>query len=110
LLIGFKRLLKVVRGNVCEKKNKHIMLNLDLRLSELTARQFLELIGTRPAAEGKQTKKFVYGIAGLASIANCSLPTAQKIKNSGKVPFFQAGRKIVWDVEAVLQALATKNV
>lgn len=50
-------------------------------------------------------KNFVYGIAGLASILKCSTVTAQKLKSSGAVPYSQAGRKIVFDVNAVLEAI-----
>lgn len=86
------------------------MLNLNMPLGQLTGAQFLELLNrgdyTPKIAE---VKNYVYGIAGLASIAKCSLPTAQKIKNSGTVPFMQAGRKIIWDVDAVLQALENKK-
>jgi len=53
--------------------------------------------------------KNVYGIIGLAELLNCSKPTAQKIKNSGKVPFSQIGRIIIFDVEKVLLALEVKN-
>ena len=58
----------------------------------------------RPEVEEKP-RKLVYGIAGLASVLGCSVPTAQKIKNRGDVPFMQKGRKIVFDVEAVLEAI-----
>ena len=49
--------------------------------------------------------QLVYGIAGLASILGCSVPTAQKIKNSGKIPFMQQGRKVVFEVSKVLKAI-----
>ncbi len=50
-------------------------------------------------------RKLVYGISGLAAILDCSVPTAQKLKNEGKVPYFQEGRKIVFDVDQVLDAI-----
>ena len=49
--------------------------------------------------------KYVYGIAGLAQLLNCSHPTAHRLKASGKIPFTQAGRKIVFEEKAVLSAL-----
>jgi excisionase family DNA binding protein len=49
--------------------------------------------------------QLIYGVDGLARLLNCSKPTAQRIKDSGKIPFMQLGRKIVFDEQAVLQAL-----
>ena len=49
--------------------------------------------------------RFIYGIDGLARLMNCSKPTAQRLKDSGKIPFTQVGRKIVFDETAVLSAL-----
>jgi len=54
----------------------------------------------------KPPQRLVYGIAGLANIAGCSIPTAQKIKNSGKVRYIQNGRKLIFVVEQVLEDLA----
>lgn len=49
--------------------------------------------------------RHVYGIHGLARLLHCSNPTAQKLKNSGRIPYKQAGRKLVFDVDEVLKAL-----
>ena len=57
------------------------------------------------AEEEKPEPRLVHGIAGLASILGCSIPTAQKMKNSGRVPYIQEGRKIVFEVEKVLEAM-----
>ena len=54
--------------------------------------------------------RHIYGISGLARLLNCSKPTAQRIKDSGKIPFTQAGRKIVFDEKAVLSALEKGGV
>ena len=83
------------------------MIGLNTPISELTARQLLELLNANNAnpIDSNLSRNFVYGIAGLAKIANCSLPTAQKLKNSGLIPFSQAGRKIIFDVDAVLQSI-----
>lgn len=63
-----------------------------------------ELSTTAPKVE-VQEKRYEYGIAGLARILNCSIVTAQKIKNSGKIPYQQVGRKVIFDVEKVLAAV-----
>jgi len=88
------------------------MKDLSTPLWQLSVGEFKELLQSAPTIELKEnseTKKYVYGIAGLASIANCSNPTAQKIKNSGKVPYSQAGRKLIFEVQAVLEALAAPS-
>jgi hypothetical protein len=53
----------------------------------------------------------VHGLKGLQELLSCSKFTAQKIKNSGKIPFIQIsnGKKLMFDREAVIDAL-TKNV
>lgn len=71
----------------------------------------------REAMSGKSDEKatsssspteYVYGIGGLARLLNCSNPTAQRIKDSGKIPFTQVGRKLIFDVNKVLTALNRK--
>ncbi|SFF22299.1 DUF3853 family protein [Spirosoma endophyticum] len=54
--------------------------------------------------------RHIYGISGLARLLNCSKPTAQRIKDSGKIPFTQIGRKIVFNEKAVLVALDKREV
>ena len=36
----------------------------------------------------------INGIRGLANYINCSIGTAQKLKNSGKIPFYNLGSKV----------------
>lgn len=50
--------------------------------------------------------EYVFGIAGLAKLLNCSKPTAQILKSSGKISFKQTGRKIVFDKNQVLQEIS----
>lgn len=82
----------------------------DTPVYQLSVNQLLTIINSQPEVKeeplkAKNEPRLVYGLSGLASLLNCSLPTAQKLKNSGTVPFKQAGRKIVFDVEAVLRAI-----
>ena len=62
-----------------------------------------------PQTNPTTCKQYVYGLSGLASLLNCSHPTAQRIKDSGKIPYQQVGRKIVFEVDAVLSALNKKR-
>lgn len=50
----------------------------------------------------------IYGIKGLAKFLQVSTVTAQKIKNSGKIPFSQVERTIVLNKVDVLEALKKK--
>ena len=85
------------------------MTHLERPLFSLTVKEFIELTGNRPAPDVHDystPKKYAYGIGGLAEVLNCSLPTAQRIKNSGAISFMQAGRKLIFDVEKVLEELS----
>ena len=61
--------------------------------------QYLETTGER---------KLIYSMQELADLLGTSLMTAQKIKNSGKIPFMQIGRKCIFNVDRVLAALENK--
>lgn len=54
-------------------------------------------------------EKYVYGINGLAELLNCSRPTAQRHKNSGKIPYYQIGNTIIFDKESVLEAISNQK-
>lgn len=56
-------------------------------------------------------KKYVYGIAGIARLFNCSIPTANRIKASGKLDnaIRQIGRKIIVDAELAIELAGRKN-
>jgi len=55
-------------------------------------------------AEVVPEKHYEYGIAGIAKIFGCSIPTANRIKKSGVIDsaITQMGRKIVVDTELAL--------
>jgi len=84
-------------------------------ISEILARvQKIEtLIEATPTETAETTatepEPFIYGITGLAKFLKCSLPTAQKIKNSGRIPFSQAERTIIFKKAEVLSALSNTN-
>jgi len=83
--------------------------NLPEAISELLAKvQNIEnLIGATPTEKAPaDPEPFIYGINGLAKFLQVSTPTAQKIKNSGKIPFSQAERTIIFRKTDVLEALS----
>ena len=61
-------------------------------------------------ASAKEQKHFVYGLAGLARLFWCSLPTANRIKQSGKIDraITHIGRKIIIDAELALELAGRK--
>ena len=61
-------------------------------------------------SSAKEQKHFVYGLAGLARLFGCSLPTANRIKQSGKIDraITKIGRKIIIDAELALELAGRK--
>lgn len=57
------------------------------------------------------SKKYVYGIAGIARLFGCSIPTANRIKQSGKIDkaITQIGRKIIVDASLALELAGRKT-
>lgn len=70
-----------------------------LHLNQLTAKVTLP-----EPAKGDNIE--IRGIHGLAKFLGVSPVTAQKIKNSGNIPFSQFGRVILFDGTKVLEAMA----
>lgn len=91
------------------------MVTNDTPIAMLTVGQLREVLGS-DHAEVVQVqageKGYVYGIAGLARLFNCSIPTANRIKASGKLDkaIKQIGRKIVVDAELALELAGKKEV
>lgn len=56
-------------------------------------------------------KKHVYGLHGIAQLFGCSMPTANRIKKSGKIDkaIAQIGRKIIVDAELALELAGRKT-
>ena len=56
-------------------------------------------------------KKYVYGVRGIAQLFGCSMPTASRIKKSGKIDkaITQIGRKIIVDAELALELAGYKT-
>ena len=56
-------------------------------------------------------KKYVYGIHGISQLFGCSIPTAHRIKKSGKIDkaITQIGRKIIVDADLALELAGRKT-
>ena len=66
---------------------------------------------TAKASSSKEEKQYVYGLAGIARLFGCSLPTANRIKQSGKInrAITQVGRKIIVDADLALELAGRKT-
>ena len=56
-----------------------------------------------PETPVPDSQQFLYSISELASFLSCSVGTAQKLKNSGKIRYKQFGRKCVFNTLEVLE-------
>ena len=67
--------------------------------------------GETAKASSKEEKRYVYGLAGIARLFGCSLPTANRIKQSGKInrAITQIGRKIIVDADLALELAGRKT-
>ena len=86
----------------------------------MTSGEFMEFlkeglnrtVATEPVSPLANThKEYVYGIAGIAKLFGCSIPTANRIKKSGKIDqaITQIGRKIIVDAELALELAGKKT-
>lgn len=95
--------------NIKELKQKPIW--------QMTGEEFLYLQQNSPHAEGQTpvvvdtSKRYVYGLLGIAKLFGCSMPTANRIKQSGKIDeaITQIGRKIIVDAELALELAGRKT-
>lgn len=64
-----------------------------------------------PLVVADPSKKYVYGIRGIATLFGCSIPTANRIKQSGKIDkaITQIGRKIIVDAGLALELAGRKT-
>jgi aspartate/tyrosine/aromatic aminotransferase len=65
----------------------------------------------KQANSKKTSKQFepIRGIQGLANFLGVSPVTAQKLKNSGKIPYVQFERIVLFDPKKVMDALESIN-
>lgn len=66
---------------------------------------------TTEASPSKEQRRYVYGLSGIARLFGCSLPTANRIKQSGKIDraITQVGRKIIVDADLALELAGRKT-
>lgn len=66
---------------------------------------------TKADSATKEEKRYVYGLSGIAHLFGCSLPTTNRIKQSGKInrAITQVGRKIIVDADLALELAGRKT-
>lgn len=86
---------------------------MEKRIFELTVSEFLELLNQQktnvPVVPAQTEKRYLYSLRAMADELNMSVVTFQKLKNSGRIPYAQDGRKCVFEVGAVLAAMEVKR-
>ena len=62
-------------------------------------------------ASSKEERRYVYGLASIARLFGCSLTTANRIKQIGKInrAITQVGRKIIVDADLALELARRKT-
>ena len=96
------KLAELLKTPICKMDGEE----LAFLISSITSNQQAQMLLTQP----KQEEHNVYGIAGIAQIFGCSIPTASRIKKSGIIndAITQVGRKIVVNADKALE-LASKH-
>ena len=93
------------------KQEGKTMIDPNTRIIDLTVADLMEIIGKEATVTTDNSqmteRRLVYGIAGIAQIFNCSMTTANRIKQSGKIDkaITQYGRKIVVDANLALELI-----
>jgi len=86
------------------------MIHLDFDEDKLTAiveQAVIKALAARPnnTIEQPPERKTMYSIRELSEFIGCSTVTAQKLKNEGRIPYRQIGRKCMFDTVEVLKAM-----
>lgn len=94
--------------NIEELKNKPVWQMSGAELLYLTAQATPQ--HSAPPASVKPEKRYAFGIRGIAETFGCSLPTANRIKASGRIDaaLVQVGRKVILDCDLALQLAGRK--
>lgn len=93
---------------------------LDKPVWQMTGEEFLFLAQhgimstsgeTTMSSSSQKERRYVYGLAGIVRLFGCSLPTANRIKQSGKInrAITQIGRKIIVDADLALELAGRKT-
>lgn len=76
---------------------------VSLIITELA--ELKQWIKSKEAPTKQLESEYIYSITGLSEFLDCSRVTAQSIKNSGKIPYQQIGRKVMFKTSDVIKAM-----
>lgn len=63
------------------------------------------ILSMKDPPDKTEEQPYLYSIKELAGFIGCSIVTAQKLKNKKRIPYFQTGRKLIFEKTKVLEAL-----
>jgi excisionase family DNA binding protein len=63
------------------------------------------IISLKDPPHKTEEQPYLYSIKELAEFLGCSVVTAQKLKNTKRIPYFQTGRKLIFEKSKILEAL-----
>lgn len=84
---------------------------IDLTLGELIDAIDERIRVAKKTEEPKNSKRFVYGLKGLANLLGCSKTTASRLKSSGRIDaaVTQVGALLIIDADLALKLAAKKK-
>ena len=96
------RLAELLKMPICKMDGEDLVMLIKSAMSENEEQTII--------SSPKEKEHYVYGIAGIAQIFSCSIPTASRIKASGIIndAITQVGRKIIVKADLALD-LAKQN-
>ena len=79
----------------------------EAKLATVVRNAVAEAMAAMPARSEQQSpeRKILYSIRELSEFIGCSTVTAQKLKNEGRIPYRQVGRKVMFDSADILKAM-----
>lgn len=78
---------------------------IDLRFDEIKS-----LILAKNSLPSKpEEPEYFYSLKELADFLGCSVVTCHKLKKEKKIPYYQTGRKLIFEKSAVLEAMQPRN-
>ena len=84
----------------------HIVFD-EAKVAAVVKNAVAEAMAAMPARSEQQSqeRKILYSIRELSEFIGCSPVTAQKLKNEGRIPYRQVGRKVMFDSVEILRAM-----
>lgn len=89
------------------KDQKPIYLLTVSEFSELLIDAIQDKTSKPKSKETSIPRQRIDGMRNLAVFLDRSLPTVQKLKNEGKIPYYNAGNKVFFYSDEVINALKT---